>query len=141
MLFRYEPSYLKNRRDLQTVFLQDIDTNWQLVNGWRSPCDFDRFDKSEINLDGGNVVMYGKKAIITDRVFDENKNMNRDDIRQQLAELLKTEIIIIPALAKSYDFTGHADGMIRFVDENTVIGNELSADSQTFQKNMERAMG
>lgn len=48
VLFRYEPSYLKNRRDLQTVFLQNIDTNWQLVNGWRPPCDFDRFDKSEM---------------------------------------------------------------------------------------------
>lgn len=129
--FKYDPSYLKgvpeyeeSRSDVRYV---------DEVNGFKPIF-------SDINLDGGNVVMYGKKAIITDRVFDENKNMNRDDIRQQLAELLKTEIIIIPALAKSYDFTGHADGMIRFVDENTVIGNELSADSQTFQKNMERAM-
>lgn len=129
--FKYDPSYLKgvpeyeeSRSDVRYV---------DEVNGFKPIF-------SDINLDGGNVVMYGKKAIITDRVFDENKNMNRDDIRQQLAELLKTEIIIIPALAKSYDFTGHTDGMIRFVDENTVIGNELSADSQTFQKNMERAM-
>ena len=30
--------------------------------------------------------------------------------------------------------------MIRFVDENTVIGNELSNDSPTFQNNMKRAM-
>lgn len=129
--FKYDPSYLKgvpeyeeSRSDVRYV---------DEVNGFKPIF-------SDINLDGGNVVMYGKKAIITDRVFDENKNMNRDDIRKQLAELLKAEIIIIPALAKSYDFTGHADGMIRFVNENTVIGNELSADSQTFQKNMERAM-
>ena len=74
MLFRYEPSYLKNRRDLQTVFLQNIDTNWQLVNGWRSPCDFDRFDKSEINLDGGNILTLpcSEKVIIGDRVFSEH---------------------------------------------------------------------
>ena len=52
VLFRYEPSYLKDHRDLQTDFLQDIDTNWQLVNGWRPPRDF---DKSEINLDGSNI--------------------------------------------------------------------------------------
>src|SRR5699024_8385422 len=29
VLFRYEPSYLKNCRELQTDFSQDIDTNWQ----------------------------------------------------------------------------------------------------------------
>lgn len=129
--FKYDPSYLKgipeyeaSRSDVRYV---------DEVNGFKPIF-------SDINLDGGNVVMYGNKAIITDRVFDENKNMNRDDIRKQLSELLKAEIIIIPALAKSYDFTGHADGMIRFVDENTVIGNELYADSSTFKKNMERAM-
>ena len=33
VLFRFEPSYLKNRRDLQTDFSKDIDTDWQTVNG------------------------------------------------------------------------------------------------------------
>lgn len=129
--FKYDPSYLKSKPEYEASRsdVRYVDE----VNGFKPII-------SDINLDGGNVVMYGNKAIITDRVFDENKNMNRDDIRKQLSELLKAEIIIIPALAKSYDFTGHADGMIRFVDENTVIGNELYADSSTFKKNMERAM-
>ena len=89
--FKYDPSYLKgipeyeeSRSDVRYV---------DEVNGFKPIF-------SDINLDGGNVVMYGNKAIITDRVFDENKNMNRDDIRKQLSELLKAEIIIIPALAK-----------------------------------------
>lgn len=129
--FKYDPSYLKGNPEYETsrADVHHVDK----VNGFNPIF-------SDINLDGGNVVMYGNKAIITDRVFDENKNMSRDDIRKQLSELLKAQIIIIPALAKSYDFTGHADGMIRFVDENTVIGNELSDDSDTFKKNMERAM-
>lgn len=128
--FRYEPSYLNypkyanSRSDVRLV---------NELNGIKATY-------SDINLDGGNVVMYGTKAIITDRVFSENPEMGRDEIRKQLAELLECEIIIIPSLAKLYDFTGHADGMVRFVDENTVIGNDLSADSRTFQTNMERAM-
>ena len=129
--FRYDPSYLKgdarsegSRSDVRLVCK---------LNGFNP-------EFSDINLDGGNVVMYGDKAIITDRVYDENKGMSREEIRHQLAELLKAKIIIIPALAKSYDFTGHADGMIRFVDENTVIGNELKEDTPTFRTNMERAM-
>jgi len=129
--FKYTPSYLKGnpKYEASRSDVRHVDE----VNGLKPIF-------SDINLDGGNVVMHGNKAIITDRVFDENPNMNRDDIRKQLADLLKAQIIIIPALAKSYDFTGHADGMIRFVDENTVIGNELSEDSQTFQDKMKRAM-
>lgn len=128
--FKYEPSYLndpeysESRSDVKYV---------DEVNGIKPIF-------SEINLDGGNVVMYGNKAIITDRIYSENPNISREDLRKQLAEILECQIIIIPALAKSYDFTGHADGMIRFVDENTVIGNELSNDSPTFQNNMKRAM-
>ena len=128
--FRYEPSYLNDpkysdsRSDVKHV---------DKVNGITPTF-------SDINLDGGNVVMYGNKAIITDRIYSENPGVSREDLRKQLAELLECEIIIIPALAKSYDFTGHADGMIRFVDNNTVIGNELSEDSPTFQNNMKRAM-
>lgn len=128
--FKYEPSYLNDpkysdsRSDVKYI---------DKVNGITPIF-------SDINLDGGNVVMYAKKAIITDRIYSENPNKSREDIRKELAELLECQIIIIPALAKSYDFTGHADGMIRFVDENTVIGNELSEDSPTFQNNMKRAM-
>jgi len=128
--FRYDPSYLNDpkysdsRSDVKHV---------DKINGITPIF-------SEIKLDGGNVVMYGNKAIITDRIYSENPGVSREDLRKQLAELLECEIIIIPALAKSYDFTGHADGMIRFVNENTVIGNDLSEDSPTFQNNMKRAM-
>lgn len=90
VLFRYEPSYLKNRRDLQTVFLQNIDTNWQLVNGWRSPCDFDRSDKSEINLDGGNILTLpcSEKVIIGDRVFSENPEYGNAELIRKLETFL-----------------------------------------------------
>ena len=35
--------------------------------------------------------------------------------------MLEAEIMIIPSLKS--DMTGHADGVVRFVNENTVIGN------------------
>lgn len=129
--FRYDPSYLygNNEWEESRSDVKEVDR----INGLHPIF-------SDINLDGGNVVMYGNKAIITDRVFSENPKLERDYIRRKLAELLECEIIMIPALAKSYDYTGHADGMIRWVDENTVIGNELHKDSQTFQNNMGRAM-
>lgn len=116
--FRYNPSYLdaaaysSARSDVRHV---------DEVNGLTPVF-------SEINLDGGNVVMYGSKAIITDRVFSENPDWPHDRLLAQLAKELECELIVIPAYKPEYDFTGHADGMIRFVDENTVLVNNLEQD-------------
>ena len=58
--FRYEPSYLENDLDLQSN-PQDILKN----NGLTA-------EISSINLDGGNVVNWTDKAILTTRIFKEN---------------------------------------------------------------------
>lgn len=116
--FRYEPSYLNDpkysdsRSDVKHV---------DKVNGITPIF-------SDINLDGGNVVMYGNKAIITDRIFSENPEWPEENLIAELANLLECEIIIIPAYKPEYDFTGHADGMMRFVDSNTVLVNNLDQD-------------
>lgn len=100
--FRYDPSYLKDpkysdtRSDVKNV---DEANNIKPVF-------------SDINLDGGNVVMFGNKAIITDRVFSENPEWDKEKLLNELSTLLECEIIIIPAYKPDYDFTGHADGMI-----------------------------
>ena len=72
--------------------------------------------------------MCGNKAIITDRIFSENPNWIKETLLTELAKLLECEIIIIPAYRPEYDFTGHADGMMRFVDCNTVLVNSLDQD-------------
>ncbi len=79
---------------------------------------------SRLILDGGNVVKGKGKAIITDKVFTDNRYQMKDsEILDELERLLGVEVIIIPALKE--DKTGHADGMIRFINENTVLINEL----------------
>lgn len=110
--FRYEPSYLKDDPDLRTNF-QDIAGHVPVS-----------VDYSDINLDGGNVVFSPSmdRAIISDRVFSENPGCTEDALVHKLEQLLETQVIIIPSLKS--DMTGHADGMVRFVDENTVIGNQ-----------------
>ena len=116
--FRYDPSYLRDSRysesrsDVKYVDkVNDINPTF-----------------SDINLDGGNVVMCGNKAIITDRIFSENPDWTKETLLTELAKLLECEIIIIPAYRPEYDFTGHADGMMRFIDSNTVLVNNLDQD-------------
>lgn len=111
--FRYEPSYLDGFPELRTDFRIDIAPN----------LDFKNFVYTDINLDGGNVVFPPSKetVVISDRVFTENLNYSSAELVQELEKLLEARVIIIPSLHS--DMTGHADGMVRFVDENTVVTN------------------
>ena len=111
--FRYTPSYLDDTPALRTDFRKEIVPRLPLEN----------LVYSDINLDGGNVVFSPSRetAIISDRIFTENRAYSSAGLVQELERLLEARLIIIPSLRS--DMTGHADGMVRFVDENTVIGN------------------
>ncbi len=112
--FRYEPSYLENEPELRTNFKNDLSLQFSF------PVTY-----SDINLDGGNVVFSPskEKAIISDRILKENPNYTQAELIKILEQQLKAQVILIPSLKKKNDMTGHADGMVRFVNENTVIGN------------------
>ncbi len=113
--FRYEPSYLENDPQLRTDFRNDMSERFPF------PVTY-----SNIVLDGGNVVFSPSKerAIISDRVFLENGDREKAVLVRQLERELKAQIIIIPSLFS--DMTGHADGMMRFVDDCTALVNRTS---------------
>ena len=69
--FRYEPSYLADDQQLRTDFKADVAPHFDL------PVTY-----SDINLDGGNVVFSPSKAkaVITDRVFSENPDLDEDTL-------------------------------------------------------------
>ncbi len=79
---------------------------------------------SNIILDGGNVVKWRDKVIITDKVYVDNRYQFESDeaILKQLEEELKCRVIIIPRYPG--EKTGHADGLVRFIDERNVFIND-----------------
>ena len=111
--FRYEPSYLDGSPELRTDFRRDIVPNFNIK----------KLVYSDINLDGGNAVFPPSKeaVVISDRGFSENLKYSSAELVQELEKLLEARVIIIPSLR--LDMTGHADGMVRFADENTVVTN------------------
>lgn len=111
--FRYKPSYLDNYDELRTDFRNEVVPNLALEN----------LVFSDINFDGGNVAFSPskEKVIISDRVYSENPSWHKAELTAKLAKLLEANVIIIPSLKS--DMTGHADGMVRFVSENTVVAN------------------
>lgn len=82
---------------------------------------------SDLLIDGGNIVdNYVGKVITTTRFMDDNK-LTKIEAKQQLMFLLAaTKVAIIepdePVLA-------HADGMVSWIDENTLLVNDYSDDT------------
>lgn len=90
---------------------------------------------SEIKLDGGNVIKSEKQAIVTDKIFSENPQIERKQLIVQIQELLEVERLhVIPK--QPFDFTGHADGMVRFLDEETLLLNDFGFEKDWFQKRL-----
>lgn len=126
--FRYEPSYLKGEE-------------WDSIrSNVREVCEKNGLNPrfSDINLDGGNVLICDGRAIISDRIFAENPNYEKDSLVDELSKLLECEIIIIPA--QNGDYTGHADGMVRFVNRNTILGNSLESEFKYWRDGMQKVI-
>ncbi len=130
--FKYDPSYLKGSPDLETT-RSDIHEICMLNNI--------HAEFSDINLDGGNVLICEDRAILSDRIFSENPNYEKESLVKELSRLLECEIIIIPSLrSKDEDFTGHADGMVRFVDRNTIVGNNHTQEYIYWQEGIKKVL-
>ncbi len=125
--FRYEPSYLKDELEFQSEPKEVCKSN--NINPIFS----------KINFDGGNVVNWSDRAIISDRVFDENPEYSsKNKLIAEIEKLLEVEIIVIPQIKS--DMTGHADGMVRFVDRNTLIGNDREQEYKYWKNGINKAL-
>ena len=127
--FKYDPSYLKGNKEWEES-RSDV----------KEVCRVNEIDAqfSDINLDGGNVLICDGRAILSNRIFSENPNWDKEKLVSELSKLLECEIIIIPA--ENDDMTGHADGMVRFVNRNTILGNKLADEYKYWREGMEKVI-
>lgn len=117
--FVYNPSYLQSKKYLKTI--SNVDEICKAIG-------IDTF-KTDIIIDGGNVTRWTNKIIMTDRVFKDNPTYERKQLIKELYELLQVDkIYFVPE--QLGDFTGHSDGMVRFVDEHTVIINDYKQEEK-----------
>lgn len=111
--YRYDPDYLqghwKGCRDSKTY--ADI------------VCDAlkRKTEKSDLILDGGNFVKSTDCIILTDKIVKENQHSySKSELIQKLHDTFQVEkVILIPWYKK--EKYGHSDGVLRFIDNNTVL--------------------
>ena len=128
--FVYNPEYLQSKEYLKTISnVDDIceKTGIETI-------------KSNIVLDGGNVMRSNNKVIMTERIFKENPLRTKRSIIKELQELFEIDtLIFIPE--QPYDYTGHADGMVRFLNDTTLIINDYGQDeSKKFSRVFKAAL-
>jgi agmatine deiminase len=88
-------------------------------------------NRSSIVLDGGNVVVSKTKVIVTDKIYRENSGWLRPNLQAKLKELMHVDhLIVIPK--EPFDPIGHADAMVRFINEDTVLVNDYSQVDPAF---------
>ena len=120
--FSYNPDYLKSARWHKTI--TDVDDVCNAIK--IKPV------KSNIILDGGNISKSLQTVIMCDKVFRENPAYKEKEIIIALQTVFEIDkIFFVPQ--DMNDFTGHADGMVRFINEDTVLINDYSGESPEFQ--------
>lgn len=127
--FTYNPDYLQTKKYINTI--SDVDSICKVINLTTQ--------KSKLIVDGGNVSRTADKVIMCDKVFHENKNLPEKEIIKELQQLFQVDnLYFVPWDIN--DFTGHSDGMVRFIDKNTVLINDYSKEDIRFQRSFRMSL-
>jgi agmatine deiminase len=127
--FIYNPDYLQTKAGLKTI--SDVPQILKKIG--LTPTN------SNIVLDGGNVIKGKDTVILCDKVFRENPRFSERELIKKLEETFNIKRVIFLPTHKS-DFTGHADGMVRFINDETVLINKYVADDRQFQLGVRMAL-
>jgi agmatine deiminase len=96
-------------------------------------------EKSRLIVDGGNLIKSKNIAILTEKILSANPNFERKTIISSIKKELDVEnVFLVPKLP--YDITGHADGMLRFLNETDLLVADYSHESDSWRRKMDKAL-
>jgi agmatine deiminase len=90
-------------------------------------------------IDGGNIVRSSNAVVMTERIFKENKEADKEVLVAQLKQVINVEQLHL-APSQPYDMTGHSDGMVRFVDDNTLLVADYSGEPDYWKNRYRNAL-
>lgn len=83
-------------------------------------------ETANLTLDGGNIVdNYAGKVITTTRFLEDN-NMTVSDAKLKLISLLNATAVAV--IEPDDEILAHSDGMVMWLDENTLLVNDYSEE-------------
>jgi agmatine deiminase len=114
--YRYDPDYLQGKRK----GYRDVKTYPDLVCNRNN---LPKTIKSDLILDGGNVVKSENCIILTDKVAIENRLLKSETVNQLKKTFEVEKVILIPWYRR--EKFGHSDGVVGFINEKTVLLHEI----------------
>lgn len=113
--YRYDPDYLQGtseeRETRELKSYPDIvcnEINLQTI-------------KSDLIIDGGNIVKSENTIILTDKIIWENERLyNENQIIDKIHTTFEVDNVILIPWDEDCDF-GHSDGMVRFINNDTIL--------------------
>ena len=108
--YRYYPDYLANSQS-GISYITDPDKTCKAI-GIKTL-------KTDIIIDGGNIVRCSDHFIMTEKIFKENPHYSKPQLMAELESLFQAEMILLPwDKAERY---GHSDGIIHFIDNKRIL--------------------
>lgn len=121
VLFKYLPSYIIGRTSYEAT-IPDQEKICRLM-GFGAELEI-----CEVILEGGAIEIYEDNGIMSDRVIIDNCSRwhnNTPDVLKIIQDRLKLKsLTVVPS--DPWDFTGHVDGLVRFIDDKRVLVNDLN---------------
>ena len=129
--FGYRPDYLLDTR----AHRESISDGYSVagLNGIRGLEDVRR-----ILVDGGNTVHGEGKVIMTSKVFEENPGIPVSELSSLLERHLRATLIVLPW--DSGEIYGHTDGIVRVIDNDTVLMTNYSQFDPGMAKRYRRCL-
>ena len=128
--FRYRPQYISTA---QAKFDEGNFQSFARIVG------LPELQQSDLVLEGGNIVENGvDAAITTERAHEDNSNLTKKEFVEELENTINRKVVVLP---DPQDTTGHADGIVSFVEENVLLISLFDdADGPGFYDEMKNAV-
>lgn len=114
----------------QKVFYESFD--FDSLQDFFTHKNFKRYD---LVLDGGNVVFNDEYIITTEKVFKDNKPKSKKEVERIIREAFNDrKVIFLETEDSEYDPVGHSDGIVNFLDNETLLMADYRKIDQELHK-------
>ena len=113
--YRYDPDYLQGNSELKET--RELKSYPDIICNEINLTTI----KSDLIIDGGNIVKSENTVILTDKIVWENERLySEKELVKKIHESFEVDNVILIPWDEDCEF-GHSDGMLRFINNDTVL--------------------
>ena len=129
LLYRYYPNYLLSK-ETDKCYITDAA---KVCKGINLSC-----VKTDLIIDGGNMVRAGNYLIMTEKIFFENPHLKVSEVTEEMERLTNLKLLLLPwDREEKY---GHSDGIVRCINSQTVLMTNYGDFDKSYADEFEKRL-